>query len=94
MAACRRLLQTHPRHVLAMHNLAVACVEERRWRRARYWVRQALRIDPDNADLRRLLLKLRLHGAMERVSVLVEDLRAAAARWKPALDHLRRRRSA
>jgi hypothetical protein len=30
--------------------------------RARYWVRQALRIEPEDPALRRLRLKLRLHS--------------------------------
>jgi len=51
--------------VPAVHNMAMACVHERRWRRARYWLRQARRIDPDDASLRRLTLSLRLHAVAE-----------------------------
>jgi hypothetical protein len=48
-----------------MHNLAMACIHDRRWKRARYWLSQARRIDPDDASIRRLSLALRLHAAVE-----------------------------
>lgn len=58
----RRALSLQPRFVPAMHNLALAHLRERRWVRARYWVRQALRIEPEDPAVRRLRLKLRLHA--------------------------------
>jgi tetratricopeptide (TPR) repeat protein len=61
----RRVLKLDPRHVAAMHNMAMACVHDRRWKRARYWLSQARRIDPDDASIRRLSLALRLHAALE-----------------------------
>lgn len=57
---CRALLKLDPRFVPAMHNIAVAHVHEGQPKRARYWVTQALRVDPDDAALRRLRLRLRL----------------------------------
>lgn len=38
----------------AMHNLALAHVKRGEWMRARYWVNQALLVDPDDAPVRRL----------------------------------------
>jgi tetratricopeptide (TPR) repeat protein len=58
----RRALALQPRFVPAMHNLALAHLREHRWVRARYWVRQALRIEPEDPALRRLRLKLRLQS--------------------------------
>ncbi len=65
MEETRKVLRLDPRNVAAMHNMAMACVRERRWRRARYWLGQARRIDPDDASIRRLSLALRLHAVME-----------------------------
>lgn len=56
----RRALSLQPRFVPAMHNLALAHLREHRWVRARFWVRQGLRIEPEDPALRRLRLKLRL----------------------------------
>jgi hypothetical protein len=46
--------------VPAIHNMAVAYTQMRQWNRARYWVRQGLRVEPEDTSLRRLRLKLRL----------------------------------
>lgn len=59
----RRALALQPRFVPAMYNLALSHLRQRRWVRARYWVREALRIEPEDPALRRLRLKLRLHAA-------------------------------
>lgn len=56
----RSVLKLDPRFVPAMHNLAVAHVHEGQLRRARYWVAQGLRADPDDSALKRLRLRLRL----------------------------------
>jgi tetratricopeptide (TPR) repeat protein len=61
----RRALRLEPKFVPAMHNMALACMQQRQWSRARYWLVQARRIDPDDASLRRLLLQLRLHAVAE-----------------------------
>ena len=64
-AMSRAALRLDPRFVAAMHNLAVSSVHDGRWMRARYWVKQAMGIDPDDAALRRLRLKLRVRGVFE-----------------------------
>jgi Flp pilus assembly protein TadD len=64
----REVLRLEPQHVAAMSNMAVASLHDKQWTRARYWVRQALRIEPDDAFLRRLRLRLRLHSLAEAFS--------------------------
>jgi len=61
ISAAKQALEFQPRFVPAMHNLALAYLSQRQWIRARYWVRQATRIDADDPSLRRLRLKLRFH---------------------------------
>ena len=58
--ACRGVLRLDPRFVPAIHNMAVAYTQMRQWNRARYWVRQGLRVEPEDTSLRRLRFKLRL----------------------------------
>lgn len=64
----RAALRIDRRLVPAMHNLAMAALHQEQWTRARYWVRHALRVAPDDASLRRLLLRLRLHRLVEAVT--------------------------
>lgn len=64
IAAAKRALDSQPRFVPAMHNLALAYLRQSQWIRARYWVRQASRVEPDDASLRRLRIKLRVHSAL------------------------------
>lgn len=66
--AAKETLEYQPRFIPAMHNLALAYLRQRQWIRARYWVRQASRVDPDDASLRRLRLKLRFHTVLSLVS--------------------------
>lgn len=73
MDAGRRALEIDAKHIPAMHNLAVACAHDGQWRRARYWVRQGLRVDPGDAGLRRLRLKLRVHRIVEAAVWLFTD---------------------
>lgn len=61
----RAALRLDRRMVSAMHNLAMAALHQERWTRARYWVRHALKVAPDDVSLRRLLLRLRLHRVVE-----------------------------
>lgn len=65
MDEARTVLRLESRFVPAMHNMAMACVKERQWRRARHWVALARRVDGEDAALRRLGLVLRLHLAVE-----------------------------
>ncbi len=80
MEHARRALILQPRFVPAMHNLALAHLRLSQWMRARYWVRQATRIDPDDAPLRRLRLLMRLHSV---ASVAMWGVRVGGAcgRW-------------
>lgn len=77
----REVLRLEPQHVAAMSNMAVASLHDRQWTRARYWVRQALRVEPDDAFLRRLRMRLRIHTVAE------------ALVWLGRLASPRRRRS-
>jgi len=61
----RTVLRLESRYVPAMHNLAMGYLQDRQWRRARYWLRQARRLDGDDASLRRLSLLLKLHALAE-----------------------------
>lgn len=65
METARRVLLLESKYVPAMHNLAVASMQDRQWRRARYWLRQARRVDPDDSSIRRLSLMLKLHAIAE-----------------------------
>lgn len=65
MAACRRALRLDASHLPALHNMALACIEEKDWPRAKYFLAQAQRLDPDDAGLRRLRLSLRVHYCCE-----------------------------
>jgi Flp pilus assembly protein TadD len=82
---CRRVLKLDPKFVPAMHNIAVACVYEGQWSKARYWVHQALLVDPDDGALRHLRLKLRLHTVAEAISWLIAPLRFLAQRRRRSL---------
>jgi len=64
ITAAKRALEFQPRFIPAMHNLALAYLRQRQWIRARYWVRQASRVDADDPSLRRLRLKLRFHTGL------------------------------
>jgi tetratricopeptide (TPR) repeat protein len=76
IAAAKQALKYQPKFVPAMHNLGLAYLRERQWIRARYWVRQALRIEPDDAPLRRLRVKLRVHSTLIVVYWTASKLRA------------------
>ena len=54
LASARRAIRLNPRSVPAMHNLAVAHIRSGQIARARYWIRQALALDPDAPPIRRL----------------------------------------
>ncbi len=58
--AAKRSLEFRPSFVPAMHNLVLAYYRQGQYIRARYWLTQAMRHDPDDAQLRRLRLRLRV----------------------------------
>ncbi|MEO1278432.1 MAG: tetratricopeptide repeat protein, partial [Planctomycetota bacterium] len=59
--ATREAVRLDPRFVPAMHNIALALLREGQWSRARYWLKQGISVDPEDASLRRLDVQLRLH---------------------------------
>jgi len=73
--SARAALRLDPRCVPAMFNLAVANMRRRQLARARYWVDQALRVDPDDAVLRRLRLRLRFRVGGQVVGWVVSAIR-------------------
>ncbi len=60
IAAAKRSLEYRPSFVPAMHNLVLAYYRQGQPIRARYWLKQAMRLDSDDPQLRRLRLRLRL----------------------------------
>ncbi|MEO0483778.1 MAG: tetratricopeptide repeat protein [Planctomycetota bacterium] len=80
-AHAREAIRLDPRFVPAMYNLSVAALESGRWMRARFWARAATRLAPDDPNLRRLRLRLRLQVVAE------------AAKWaRRGVRHIVRRR--
>jgi len=59
--ATREAVRLDPRFVPAMHNIALALLREGQWSRARYWLKQGISVDPEDASLRRLDVQLKLH---------------------------------
>jgi Flp pilus assembly protein TadD len=55
----RRALKALPKYMLAMHNLALAYLMKKDVMRARFWLREAMDIAPDDQQLRQLHGKLR-----------------------------------
>lgn len=73
----KRVLRTDDDFIPAMHNLALASMQMRRPHRARYWLRRAMRLDPDDASLRRLKVQLKLQGIGNLFRSLVGARRVA-----------------
>lgn len=80
MEFARRAIELDPGNVRSMHNLAMGYLQQGQWTRARYWVEKARALDPDDASLRRLSMRLRLWA--------IGDVFSWAARFLP-----RRRRA-
>lgn len=85
--AAKNSLEFRPSFVPAMHNLVLAYYRQGQYIRARYWLTQAMRHDPDDAQLRRLRLRLRVRtifGVLTwitaRVQRVVRPLRSLIAR--------------
>jgi Flp pilus assembly protein TadD len=64
MQASRRSLRLDPKRVSALHNMALACVQEGRWARAGSYLKRGLEIAPDDHSLRRLQMTIRLKWAV------------------------------
>jgi tetratricopeptide (TPR) repeat protein len=62
---CRQVLQIQPKFMLAMSNLALAYLRKKDFTRARYFLREALDIAPEDPLLKRLQGKIRRRVAWE-----------------------------
>lgn len=69
MTAARRALRLDPKLIPALHNMALACIQERRWKRARSYIAQLREVDPDDGALRRLSLSIRIGRVIEMLGV-------------------------
>ena len=59
----RKALELEPGLVAAMHNLAIAHLKRGQWAKARYWVRKALKVAPNDSQIRRLRFALNARTA-------------------------------
>lgn len=59
---CKMALRIQPKYMLAMSNLALAYLEKRDFVRARYWLREAMSIAPDDHQLRKIRRRIRLEA--------------------------------
>lgn len=81
--AAKRSLEYRPSFVPAMHNLVLAYYRQGQYIRARYWLTQALRIDADDAQLRRLRVRLRIRtvfGVLTWITSKIERI-TRPLRW-------------
>ncbi len=85
VAQCKLALKIQPKYMLAMSNLALAYLSKRDCVRARYWLREALDIAPDDPQLRQISQRLRLE------SLRVHTLALPAMFRRPIRKVLRRR---
>jgi tetratricopeptide (TPR) repeat protein len=60
IASCREALRLNPRNATAAYNLSLAYEHLRRFNEAMKWVRAGLEIDPRDASLQRLELRIRV----------------------------------
>ena len=85
--AAKRSLEFRPSFVPAMHNLVLAYYRQGQYIRARYWLTQAMRHDPDDLQLRRLRVRLRIRTVFgvltwitSKLQRLTRPLRSLVAR--------------
>lgn len=71
MDAERRALRLEPRHLAALHNMALACIHAGQWSRAERFLDQARRIDSDDDSIRRLRFALRARRALAALRWLI-----------------------
>lgn len=74
LVSSRKALRLDPSHVPALHNTAMALASDRRWARASVYVRKALRVDPDDTLLRRLMMTIRIKRAVAWATTPVRRL--------------------
>ena len=70
----RIVLRIQPKFMLAMHNLAMAYLSKKDFTRARYWLREALDIAPEDPQLARFQTRLRLAAFIEGLRSLPRRL--------------------
>ena len=75
MTAARKALRIDPRLTSAIHNMALASIQERRWKRASAYITQLHDLDPDDGALRRLSLSVRIGRFVELLGVLAGRIR-------------------
>jgi tetratricopeptide (TPR) repeat protein len=80
MDVSRRALRIDSKLISAHYNMALACVQERQWGKARYYLDQALAIDPEDHALRRLRLTLRVQRLGESIAWMGKRRKRAAMR--------------
>jgi tetratricopeptide (TPR) repeat protein len=66
----RAALRIQPKYMLAMHNLALAYISRKDFTRARFWLREAFDIAPDDPQLKQLQTRLRLAFVVHGVKTL------------------------
>ncbi|MBL4810240.1 MAG: tetratricopeptide repeat protein [Phycisphaerales bacterium] len=85
--AAKKSLEYRPVFVPAMHNLVLAYYRQGQYIRARYWLTQAMRHEPDDVQLRRLRMRLRVRTVFgvltwisSRVGRITRPIRALVTR--------------
>lgn len=63
--ACAKALELDPNLQPALHNMALACIQDRNFRRARIYLERAIALAPDDHALRRLRMTIRLYRMIE-----------------------------
>jgi tetratricopeptide (TPR) repeat protein len=66
----RMALRIQPKHMLAMQNLALAYLSKKDFTRARFWLREALDIAPDDEQLKSLQTRLRISAIISAIKGL------------------------
>lgn len=72
--SCRAALRLEPKNTSVLFNLAVACERQGRLARAGVWTRRGLEVEPDDASLQRLQLRLRFLRWRNRVAASARRL--------------------
>jgi tetratricopeptide (TPR) repeat protein len=75
MEAARKALRLDAKLTAAVHNMALASIQERRWKRAAAYIAQLRDIDPDDGALRRLSLSVRIGRLVEFLGVIAGRIR-------------------
>ncbi len=73
--SARRAIRLDSSHVPALHNLALAMVHDREWKRARAYLKRALAIEPEDVLLRRLAMTLRLRSLLMLLAVFANPIK-------------------